>query len=134
LPQRSEENVGIAWIKSDIDAARVLVLVEDLVPGLAAVEGAENAAFRVRAVGMAERGDERDIRITRIDDDFADGAGVAQADVLPGFAAVQCLVDAVALRDVAAEAGFTRSDVQNVWIGNRYGEASNGGRAFLVED
>ena len=83
---------------------------------------------------MAEGGDERDIGIARIDDDFADGARVAQADVLPGLAAVHGLVDAVALRDVAAQAGFSRADVQNIWIGHRHGEAANGGRAFLVED
>ena len=75
-------------IESYVDASGVLIFVENFLPGLAAVSRAENAAFGVRSVGMAESGHENDIRIVGIDDDFADGAAVVQANVLPGLAAV----------------------------------------------
>src|SRR5207302_5083161 len=39
LPQGGKQNVGVVRIKGDVDAAAVLVFVENLVPGLAAVAG-----------------------------------------------------------------------------------------------
>ena len=101
-------------IEGDVDAARVFVFVENFLPGLAAIGRAENAALCVRAIGMPQRRHENDVGIRRIDDDFADRARIPQANVLPGLAAIERLVNAVAVRDVAANAGFARSDVEDV--------------------
>ena len=54
-----------------------------------------------------------------MDADLADDFGVGQADVLPALAGVARLVDAIALDDVAPEAGFTHAGVDNVGIGGR---------------
>src|SRR3989441_11976954 len=93
---------SVVRIEADIDRAGLLVLVEDLAPGLAAVGGAEHAALGVGAEGMAEGRDENDIGILRVDDQRADLAGVPEAGVAPGPAAADRLVDAIAVRHVAA--------------------------------
>src|SRR5581483_3163678 len=108
LPQRREQRVGIPGIEGDVNAAGVRVFVEHFLPGLAAVGGAEDAALFVGAELMAESGNEH---VLGVDDDFGDGARVTQPDVLPCLAAVHGLVYAVAVRDVAADAGFAGSGV-----------------------
>src|SRR5271156_1775538 len=85
---------------------------------------------------MAEGGDEGDVGIFGIDDQAADGVGVAEADELPGGAGVDGFVDAVAADDVAAHTGFAGADVDDVGIGFRDGDGADGGRGVfcLVED
>src|SRR5215469_11519520 len=103
-------------IESYIDSAGILVFIKNLLPGLAAIERAEDAPLRVGSIGMAECRDKRDIRIRWIDDDFANGSRIVQTDVLPRLAAVERLVHAVAVRDVSANAGLAGSDVKHVMI------------------
>src|SRR5512132_2769459 len=102
LVERRVDDAGVIGVEDDVDGARVLVLVENLLPRLAAVGGAEDAAFRVRAEGVADRRDQHDVRITRVDDDRADLARVLQPDVVPGLAAVGRFIYAVAVGVVAA--------------------------------
>ncbi len=45
----------------------------------------------------------------------------SEPDVLPGLSAVSRLVDAIAVGDVAAQAGFAGSHVQNVVVGIGHG-------------
>ena len=56
----------------EIDRARVGILVEDLLPGAAAVGRAEHAALRVRTIGMAERGHQHALAVARVDEDPPD--------------------------------------------------------------
>ena len=134
LPQRRKKNVWIMRIEGYIDAAGVFVFVENLLPCLSAVGRAEDAAFGVRPVGMPQGRDEGDIGIRRINNDLADRARIVQANVLPGLAAVQRLVDTIAVRDVAANAGFARPHVQDIVIGTRHCNAADGGGALFVKD
>src|ERR1700693_6211020 len=68
LPERGKQNVRIAGIEGHVDASRVLILIENFLPVLAAIDCAENAAFDVGSIGMAEGGHENDVGIIRIDD------------------------------------------------------------------
>src|SRR5205807_6158417 len=45
FPHRGEEDVRILRIEDDVDAAGAVVEVESLLPGLASIAGAENAAL-----------------------------------------------------------------------------------------
>ena len=109
-------------------------LIEDLVPRLAAIGGAENATFGVWTEGMTESGHKDDIGIVRIHDHLADRARILQADVLPGFTGVHRLPDAVTLRDVAANAGFAGSDINHVRVGDGDGDAADAGSAVVVKN
>ena len=83
---------------------------------------------------MAERRDKDDIGIPRVNDDFANRARIFQADVLPGFSGVQRLPDAVALRNVAANAGFAGAHIDDVRIGHRDRDTADRGRSIFVKD
>src|ERR1700730_9113131 len=85
-------------------------------PALAAIAGAEDPALLVRAERVPECGDERDIRVSRINDDGADVPRVAQTEVLPGLAGIERLVDSVAIGDVAARAGLAGTHIDDVVI------------------
>ena len=63
----------------------------------------------------------------RVDDDVADVARVRQADVLPGPAAVGRPVDAVAVRDVAADRRLAGAGVDDARVGVRDGDRADGG-------
>src|SRR5882724_8644725 len=126
--------MGILRIEDHVDAASAIVEVENLFPGLAAVAGAEDAAVGVGAVSVAKSGDEGDIRIGGMDDDGADVASVLQADVAPGLAGVAGTIDAIAERDVAADAGFTAADVNHIGIGFGDGDGADGRGGLLLEE
>ena len=134
LPERREQNIGIAGVEGHVDASGILIFVEDLLPILAAVGCAENAALGVRPIGMAEGCDESDVGIVGIDNDLADGAAVAQANVLPGLARVEGFVDSIAVRNVAAYAGFAGADVNSIVIGIGDGQAANRSASLFIED
>src|SRR6266404_2595433 len=134
LPHGGEKYVRIAGIENDVNATGAVVEIEDFFPGLAAVASTEDAAFGVRAVGMAESGDEYDVWIRGMDDEFADVPGVLQSDIGPGFPGVIRTIDAVAEGDISADASFTGSRVNDVGIGIGDCDAANGRGGLLLEE
>ncbi len=134
LPQRRVDDLGVAGLEREIHRTCVLVLAEDLLPRVAAVLRAIHAAFGVRSVRMAERGDKQQIGIVRIDDDARDLLRVAQPDVRPGLPCVVGLVHAVALRDVAAHVGFAGADVEDVRPRRRHGDRTDRADGLSVKD
>ena len=134
LPEDGVDGLGIARVEGEIDGAGVFVLVEHLLPGLAAVGGAEDAALRVGAVGVAEHGDEEAVGIVRVDEDGGNLLAVAQAEVAPGLAGVGRFVHAVADGEVGALQAFAAADVDDVGVGGRDGEGADGAGGLVVED
>ena len=120
-------------VEGYVNASGVFVFVEHFLPRLAAIGCAENAALSVWPVGVAKGRHKNNIGIAGIDDDLADGTGIAQSNVLPGLAAVERFVDPIPLRNVAANAGFTRADVNRVVIGVGYRQAANGSSSLFIE-
>src|SRR5204862_4388947 len=94
LPHRGVDHARGARLEGEVDRAGVRVVAEDALPRHAAVFGAIDAALRVRAVRMPERGDVHEIRIGGMDDDAADLLRVGEADVRPRLAGVGRLVHA----------------------------------------
>ena len=134
LPHGGEKNVGIAGIENDVNAAGAVVEVENFFPVFAAVASAEDAAFGVRAVSMAESGDEYDVWIRGMNDELADVPSVLQSDIGPGFPGVIRTIDAVAKGDISADASFAGSRVNDVGIGIRDCDAADGGGGLLLEE
>src|SRR5437879_13883965 len=83
---------------------------------------------------MAERGDQNHVGITRIDDNAADLPRIAQADVLPGSAAVGGFVNAVTESDVRAHVGLTGSGINHVGISRRNGQGADRSNTLLLEE
>src|SRR5262249_29965353 len=78
LPERRVDDARVAGTEREVDRARVVVPVQHLLPRLAAVLGAEDAALRARPVRMPERRDEDAVRVLRVDQDAADLLRVAE--------------------------------------------------------
>ena len=114
LPERGIHDVRIARIDPHVVAARVLVLVEHLLERPAAVRGSEDAALRVRPVGMAERRDEDPVRVAGVDVDHRDHLAVEESEVRPGPARVGRLVDAVAGGEIGPDDAGAGADVDDV--------------------
>src|SRR5262249_55876440 len=133
LPQGGEEHARVARVEADVDGAGVGVLAEHLLPGLAAVGGAVDAALGVGAEGVAQDRGVGDVGVMRVDDELADLPGLPP-DVLPGLAAVGALVEAVAGGDVAADVGLAGADVDDVRVGRGHGQGAGGGGGLVVED
>src|SRR6266850_1957076 len=134
LPHGGEQNVGIAGIENDVNAAGAVVEIENFFPVFAAVASTKDAAFGVRAVGMAESGDEYDVWIRGMNDELADVPGVLQSDIGPGFPGVIRTIDAVAEGDISADTSFAGSRINNVGIGIRDRDAANGRGGLLLEE
>ena len=113
-------------IECDVDPAGVFIFIKNLFPGFATIKRTENAALSIWTIGVPKRGDQNAVRILGVDNQLADGARIAQADVLPGLAAVNRFVNAVTMGCVAANAPFARSDVDDVRIGRRNRQAADG--------
>src|SRR5207253_6272450 len=87
------------------------------ISGLPAVNGAKDAALGIWTIRMAKRRNQHAVGIFWIDDQLADRPRIAQADVLPGLAAVNRFVNAVTMGGVATNAAFTGSYIDDVRIG-----------------
>src|SRR3954465_11742442 len=106
LPYRRKQSVGVFRIEDNVDSATLIVDVQNFLPSLAAIAGPENPPLGIGSVGVSQRGDESDVGIFGMDDHGSDVARVVQSNVLPVLAAIEALVNAVAIRNVAADAGF----------------------------
>src|SRR5262249_37937778 len=126
FPEARVDDARVRRVHGEIDGAGVVAALEDLFPGGAAVGGAVDAAHFVRAPEVAERGAIDDVRVLGVNADGADMVGILKADVAPGVAGVDGLVDAVAVGGVAADAGFTHTGVNDVGVGIGDGDGTDG--------
>ncbi len=129
LPEAGVEDPGIARVHAEVRGSRLVADEEDLLPCLAAVSGAEDAALGVGSPHVALRGDIDEVRVLRMNSHARDLVRVLQTDVLPGLPAVGGLVDAVAVRDVAADGRLPHPGVDHVGVG--LGDADRADRPGL---
>ncbi len=133
-PHAGIEDSRVRRIHRDVGTPGVLVHEEHSLPGLAAVRGAVHAALLLRPVGVAHGGGEDDVRITRVDGDPANAAGVLEPHALPGLAGVGRLVDAVPLGDVASDERLAGPGPDDVRVRGGNGKRPNRRDGLAVED
>ena len=114
LPQRGIHHVRVGAIERDVDGAGLFVAEQHFLPRGAAVRALEHTAFRTRHAVLAERRDEDDVGIGRMDADLRDAMRFAEADVRPRLARIAAAVDAIARHDVAANRGLAHADEHEV--------------------
>src|SRR5260370_14020001 len=107
---------------------------KDVLPVLAPIWRWENPALGVGAVGMAKSSDEGNIGIGGMDNDGANVASVFQSNVVPGLAAIVRTVDTIAEGNIAANAGFARTDINYIGIGIGDGNSADGRGGMLLEE
>src|SRR5579871_1424138 len=133
LPENSIDVLRIVRIEGQVDGAGMLVLVEDFLPGLAAVRRAEDTALRVRAVGMPEHGDEESVWVPRIDQDRGDLLSLAKSEMAPGFSAIRALVDSVADGEVGALQALAAPHIDDIGVGGGERDGADGSGGLVVE-
>src|SRR5207237_3511713 len=83
LPEARVQSAGIVGIHREVGGSRLLVDEEDLLPCLAAVFRAEDAALRVGPPDVSLSGDVHQVRVGRMDPDPRDLPRIAQTHVGP---------------------------------------------------
>ena len=134
LVHRGEDRVGVARVHRKIDRARVLVDVEDLLPGLTPVLRAEDAALLVRPPQVAHRRHVHHVRIARMDQNAPDVLRPLQPHVLPAPPAVGRLVDAVAPAGGLAVLRLAGADPHEVRVRLVEGDIADRTGRLVVEE
>ena len=75
---------------------------------------------------MAQGGDIDQIRVLGMDSDLSDVTSLLESQVRPGLSSVGGAVHSVAVGDVGADGGFSRSGVDHVGIGRGDGQGADG--------
>src|SRR6266850_2224225 len=96
-----QQNIGIAWIHDHVGNAGVLADLDEAGPILAAIGGFVEAAITAAFPQGSRGGDINNVAIARVDENFRNVLGLAQAHVVPGAAAILALVHAVTIGDAA---------------------------------
>src|SRR5262249_41738137 len=117
LPQRGINRVGMRRIKLHVRAARIFVFVENFLPALTAVGGAEDPALCTRTVGPAQHRGIDPVGIARVNGDGRNLLAFAQAKSRPCLTRVSRTIDAVADREIRAMQSFASRYVNHVGIG-----------------
>src|SRR5262249_36926 len=134
LPERREDDLRVLRVEGHVDGAGVGVLEEHLLPRLPTVDGAEHAPLGVGPEGVAEGGDEGDVGVARVDRDPADLPRVGEAEEAPGAPGVVGAVDALAVGDVAADAGLAGADIDDVGVRLGHRERAHREVRLVVEE
>src|SRR5262249_35429669 len=134
LPCPGEQYIRIGWIHRQLRHASVLVDKERLLPGLAAVLSAIDAALLLRPVAVPDRADVYDVRVGGMNDDARDAPRELQTHARPGFARIGRFVDAVADGYSAANPALTRPGPHDVVIRRADCQRADGLRFLFVEN
>ena len=134
LPHAREQDPRIARIHRDVGTAGVPIHEQHAIPGFPPIQGAVDAAFVLRAVGVAEGAGVHHAQVRRVNQHTRDAAGIVEAHVGPGLSRVGGTVDPVADRDVAANERFPGAGPHDVGIRGRHRERPDGGDRLFVED
>ncbi len=133
-PQRRIDRRRIVRIDCNRKAADVVVLEEHPLERRAAIERAIDAAFGVRSVRVAQHGNEKSLRIIRIDGHPGDLLPVAQTEMRPRLPAVDRLIDAVADGEIGALQSLAAAGINNSRIARRYRKRTDRTRRLPIED
>ncbi len=117
-----------------VGGARRVVHEQHLLPGLAAVPGAEHAALGVGAPHMAQHGHEYDVGVGGIDDDPRDLSHVTQPHELPALARVGRHEHAATVHYVIARVPFPGAHPDDVRVRRCERDGADRRRRLVLED
>src|SRR5664279_2536748 len=116
VPRAGKQNIRSTCRDGEVGDANGGPFVEHVSPGVSAVDRLVNPALVVGAIGVPQHSDVDSVRVVRIDDDATDLAGIMQADIFPGRAAVQRLVYSVARGEIGAYVRLAGARIHDIRI------------------
>ncbi len=96
-----QQNIGIARVHDHVGNAGVFADLDETGPVLAAISGFVEAAIAAALPQGSGGRDVNHVAIARVDENFGNVLGLAQAHVVPGTSAIFAFVHAVAIGDAA---------------------------------
>ena len=133
LIHRRVQDLAVGRIHHDVVRAGVIVDLEHLRPGLAAVGGAVDAALAARAPQAPGGRHEHDVVVARVDDDPVDVLRGAKPHVGVGLPAVGRLVDAVAPRGALAVVRLARAHPDKIGVALGNGHVADRHQPLVLE-
>src|SRR5215472_17647106 len=103
----------VLGIEVEIDGAGVIIFRENARPCFPSICRAVDAAFMIGSIRVAQRGYKNNAGIVRVNKDTADLHGISKPYVLPGRAAVQGFVNAIAEGNVRPHVRLAAAYVDN---------------------
>src|SRR5271157_40477 len=135
LPHHGVHVARVGRVEGQINRAGVLILVKNLAPVLAAIDGAKDAALGVGPERVAHRRDENAVGVLGINQNCADLLGIAQPEMPPRLAAVDGFVHAVADGEIGPlRQPFAAADIEHVGVGGRHGDGADGAGGLVIEN
>ena len=125
---------GIGRVHHEVDRAGARALVENLVPGPAAIGRLEHAAHLVVGPFVTRGRHVHDVRVGGVDHDARDGLAVGQTHVLPCLPGIGRFVDADAGHRRAEDVGFTGADPHDVRVRRRHCDVADAGGRHVLPD
>ena len=113
MPHAGVEGIRRIRVPGEIDRANLRATVQHLLPLGTAIFRAVNAALRIRPIGVPKSSDEHGVRVFRMHQNAANVFRIAQADIAPGLACIERLVDAIAHADIGADVGLAGAHVKD---------------------
>src|ERR1700722_6423765 len=114
------------------DVVRQLCIRKNFLPVGSTVGRAIDTAHRIRVVYMSERSDIDSVGVFRIDDDATNLPRIFEADGFPCLACIRGFEDADAIGVLAANIRLARTDVDNVGVGGRNRDGSDGADGYAL--
>ncbi len=131
--RRGIKSVGAFRVHRQVADSGVVADFQHLGPGLAAVAGLVDTAFRICSPQMAERRRVNHLWISRVNHHATDVVSLRQAHVFPSFAGVGGLVNPVAPGRALAVVRLAAANPHDRGIGRRDGNIANGRNRFFVK-
>ncbi len=128
-----EEHVGVLGMHDQIRGARVLVHEQNVLPGAAAVRGAEDAALAIRLEEVPHRGHVDDVGVRRVENHPVDALRLPKPHMGEGLPAVGGPIYAVAEGRALAVVRLTGPYPNQLGIRLGHGHRSDGRRPVAVE-
>src|SRR5205807_1576615 len=133
-PQTGEKDQGIIGVHDQRADAGGVVDKQGLLPGLAAIGGAKDAALSVGSPDMPQNTHDNDVGVVRINHDVGDLAGISKSHEFPGGPGIGREVDPFAGDQIVAGIRLARPHPHQIGIGGGQGNRANGDSSFFFKD
>ena len=135
MPHTGIQHRWIARLHGELTAASLLVGVQHLLPGLAAIDGLVHAPFFIRTEQMPHHCHPDNIRILRMNYDAYDMPAVVEAYVLPAMAAIIAAPHTMQpFRYIAAQGTLPFSYVKHSFIAGCHRHRAYAAAKILIAD
>ena len=132
LPEGDVHDLRVRRIHDHVRDTSAVVAEQDVLPRLATIGGAIDAAFLIRAEHMPQRAHEHDVGVGGVDTHARDVLRLLEPHVRPRLAGIEALPHAFTMRHVAANGCFPPAHPHHIGVGGLHGNRPDRATEILV--